>query len=221
MRRIKSKNRGSNGKVADTHSINAPGRMCIVTRKTYPKSEMLRFVAGPDKVLVEDLTGKLPGRGSHVLPSRENIAKLLKRSGLKAEELEQRIDRIGKALLRRLLDGLNLARRAGDLSWGMRGITEYVEGLSCADERQQRAQPPMLWLLAADSASNTREKFNGQCRKLKAITQSEQEVFELLDRGHFGAVCGGNEVAVMVVYREGMVRRVRADIVRLQTFLAP
>ncbi len=148
---------------------------------------MLRFVVGPDGILVEDVTGKLPGRGRYVFPSRENIANLLKRSGLKAEAVEQHLERIGKALLRRLLDGLNLARRAGNLSWGMRGITEYVDGLSGADERKQ-ASPQMLWLLAADSASNTREKFNGQCRKLKAITQCEQEVLSCLT-GTISAQC--------------------------------
>jgi uncharacterized protein len=194
--------------------------MCAVTREIAHKSFLLRFVVGPDGSLVEDVTGKLPGRGKYVLPSRQNIIQLLKRSGIKGEALEQQLERIAQALLRRLMDGLNLARRAGDLRWGMRVVTEMVEGIANASASTKfKAPPPMLWLLAKDAASNTREKFSGQCRKVAAITREAPEVFELLDRDHFGSVCGGNEIAVLIVYSKGMVRRVKADVVRLQSFL--
>jgi uncharacterized protein len=192
--------------------------MCAVTRKTTDKSLLLRFVVGPDGSLVEDVTGRLPGRGQYVLPSRQNLTQLLQRSGIKGEALEQQLERISQALLRRLMDGLNLARRAGDLRWGMRVVTDVVEGLANSYSEGD-ALSPMLWLLAKDAASNTRDKFAGQCRKVVAITQTEPEVFELLDRDHFGSVCGGNEIAVLIVYSKGMVRRVKADIVRLQSFL--
>ncbi|MBF0446375.1 MAG: DUF448 domain-containing protein [Magnetococcales bacterium] len=218
MRRIKSKKSSSCRDTTSLARAAEPGRMCVVTRKTADKSFLLRFVVGPDGSLVEDVTGKLPGRGRYVLPSSQNIAQLLKRSGIKGEALEQQLERIAQALLRRLLDGLNLARRAGDLRWGMRAVTEMVDGLANASTKG-KTPPPMLWLLAKDAASNTRDKFTGQCRKVAAITQQDPEVFELLDRDHFGGVCGGNEIAVLIVYSDGMVRRVKADVVRLQSFL--
>ena len=40
-----------------------PLRRCIVTRESLPKERMIRFVLGPDRELVPDLAGKLPGRG--------------------------------------------------------------------------------------------------------------------------------------------------------------
>ncbi|MGA9014886.1 MAG: DUF448 domain-containing protein, partial [Acetobacteraceae bacterium] len=40
-----------------------PLRRCIVTRERLPKEQLIRFVVGPDKTLVPDLTATLPGRG--------------------------------------------------------------------------------------------------------------------------------------------------------------
>jgi uncharacterized protein len=189
--------------------------MCVITRNICEKSLLLRFVTGPDGSLVEDVTGKLPGRGCHVFPSRDNLTKLLKRSGVRGAAVEVQLLRIERVLLRRLLDGLKLARRAGDLRWGLRAVKDLVD----STVRLGDNQASMLWLLAADSASNTREKFERQRRKMALVTKSDPEVFELLDRDSFGEVCGGNEVAVLIVHKDGMVRRVRADIVRLQSFL--
>jgi predicted RNA-binding protein YlxR (DUF448 family) len=40
-----------------------PLRRCIVTRQRLPKEKMIRFVVGPDRRVVPDLAGRLPGRG--------------------------------------------------------------------------------------------------------------------------------------------------------------
>jgi uncharacterized protein len=40
-----------------------PLRRCIVTRERLPKERMIRFVVGPDRQIVPDLTARLPGRG--------------------------------------------------------------------------------------------------------------------------------------------------------------
>ncbi|MBF0380924.1 MAG: DUF448 domain-containing protein [Magnetococcales bacterium] len=218
MRRIKSKKKVAVVKDAtDKTAPTKPSRLCAVTRTTMDSSLLLRFVVGPDGSMVEDITGKLPGRGKYVQPSRQNVAQLLKGSGIKGETLDTQLERIAQGLQRRLLDGLNLARRAGNLRWGVRELTELADGLVNA---RDRSSPPMLWLLASDAASNTHEKFAGQCRKVAGATAVEPETFKILDRNHFATVCGGGEVAVLIVYSEGMVARVRADSVRLQSFLA-
>jgi predicted RNA-binding protein YlxR (DUF448 family) len=41
-------------------------RKCIVTGGTAEKSDLIRFVAGPDGQPVADLAEKLPGRGAWV-----------------------------------------------------------------------------------------------------------------------------------------------------------
>lgn len=40
-----------------------PLRRCVVTRERLPKERMIRFVVGPDRQIVPDIAGKLPGRG--------------------------------------------------------------------------------------------------------------------------------------------------------------
>ena len=40
-----------------------PLRRCLVTRESLPKEAMIRFVLGPDRALVPDLAGRMPGRG--------------------------------------------------------------------------------------------------------------------------------------------------------------
>jgi len=41
-----------------------PERTCLATRELRPKSELIRFVTGPDGSVVPDIAGKLPGRRS-------------------------------------------------------------------------------------------------------------------------------------------------------------
>ena len=45
--------------------------MCIVTRTVKDEADMIRFVRGPDGVVVPDLARKLPGRGVWVSLDRK------------------------------------------------------------------------------------------------------------------------------------------------------
>ena len=47
-----------------------PERKCIATGEVHPKSDLVRFVVGPDSAIVPDLAGKLPGRGIYVSANR-------------------------------------------------------------------------------------------------------------------------------------------------------
>jgi uncharacterized protein len=48
-------------------------RRCVVTRERLPKEQMFRFVVSPDRALIPDLAGKLPGRGIWLSASRDVI----------------------------------------------------------------------------------------------------------------------------------------------------
>ena len=50
-----------------------PLRRCVVTRERLPKERMFRFVVSPDRALIPDLAGKLPGRGIWLSASRDVI----------------------------------------------------------------------------------------------------------------------------------------------------
>ena len=107
---------------AETSGRRAPERMCIVTRKTAGKDDLVRFVAGPDGQVVPDLKGVLPGRGCYVLTDRDTLELAIKRkafqraiSATPAPDLPQLVDRL---LADRLLGALGLLRKGGRLVLG-------------------------------------------------------------------------------------------------------
>jgi len=57
----------------DEEPETGPVRRCVVTRERLPKEQMFRFVVGPDRALIPDLAGKLPGRGIWLSASRDVI----------------------------------------------------------------------------------------------------------------------------------------------------
>ncbi len=50
-------------------------RRCIVSGETAPKHGLLRFVVGPENVIVPDLGERLPGRGIWVSADRDALQK--------------------------------------------------------------------------------------------------------------------------------------------------
>ncbi|MBF0370801.1 MAG: DUF448 domain-containing protein [Magnetococcales bacterium] len=196
---------------------SGPERNCAVSRESHPREHLLRFVVDPGGRVVEDLTGRLPGRGAYVVPTQERIGVLLgKRSPLgrlagsgrhQGQKLTypdpaELLERLGPALTRRFMEGLGLARRAGNLRMGLREVEEYLS-------RNEAA----LLLLAGDTADNTREKFG----RVMARNQVK-EMFELLDRAHFGSALGRGATAVLGVVGKGAIRRTRADVFRWRAF---
>ena len=103
-----------------TKDHDAPSeRRCIVTGEVQPKSGLIRFVAGPDAVIVPDLAEKLPGRGIWVVADRaaidKAVAKGLYSRGAKAavKAPEDLSDLVEAGLARRVVELVSLARKAG------------------------------------------------------------------------------------------------------------
>ena len=55
-------------------------RRCIVSGDSLPRAEMLRFVIGPDDVVVPDMAGRLPGRGLWLRARRDIVVQACTRS---------------------------------------------------------------------------------------------------------------------------------------------
>jgi len=109
-------------------SPKEPLRQCLVTRERLPKEVMIRFVQGPEGDVVPDLAAKLPGRGAWVVADRAAIEAAAKK-GLFARAFggpvrvpEGFADRIEALLVRRLLDLLGQARKAGVLVLGSTSV---------------------------------------------------------------------------------------------------
>lgn len=99
-------------------------RTCIVTRESGSVDDMIRFVAGPDALVVPDIKGNLPGRGCWVKASRRFVdeavkrklfARALKDSVTASDDLGAMVDRL---LVQSALGSLSLARKAGAVVTG-------------------------------------------------------------------------------------------------------
>jgi predicted RNA-binding protein YlxR (DUF448 family) len=109
-----------------------PERTCIVTRKVRAPSEMIRFVLGPDNVVVPDLKQRLPGRGVWVsarapmveeATRRRLFARAFKAEAKASATLAAEID---AALLKDLKGALALANKAGAVTTGFTKVESAI-----------------------------------------------------------------------------------------------
>jgi uncharacterized protein len=139
-------------------------RRCVVTRERQPKEQMFRFVVSPERALIPDLAGKLPGRGIWLSASRDVIEGAHGvRPGTKGRELVRAVARAARgpvqvppdllvvletALIRRIGDFLGLTRRAGQAIAGFEKARDWM-----------RTHPVGLVLQAADGSEAERTRF--------------------------------------------------------------
>ena len=99
-------------------------RRDIVSGEVMPEARLIRFVIGPDGMVVPDLGRTLPGRGMWVEATRAAVETAAKK-GLFSRSAKAKLgaapdlaDQVEILLARRCLDRLGLARRAGALTCG-------------------------------------------------------------------------------------------------------
>lgn len=136
-------------------------RRCALTHDRLDEADLIRFVAAPDGgSLHPDPAARAPGRGVWVRANRASVeaaaarnvfARSLKRAVAIGPDLAGETER---ALSRRCLDWLSLARKAGQIVSGF----DQVAGLL-------RSGPRPAWRIeASDGASDGRRKLNGLAR---------------------------------------------------------
>ena len=109
-----------------------PERKCIVSGESQPKGGLIRFVVGPDNSVVPDVAGKLPGRGMYVAADREAIEKAARKNlfsrAAKAQVTvpEGLTDLVEALVLRRVIDSLSMARKAGQAVMGLEKVKEWL-----------------------------------------------------------------------------------------------
>lgn len=128
-------------------------RRDIVSGEVMDEARLVRFVAGPDGAVVPDLARKLPGRGLWVKADRASV-ETAARKGAFSRAAKARLsaaaglaDQVESLLARRVLAGLGLARRAGELTLGFESVITEVRAGKAA------------WLIeASDGAADGRGK---------------------------------------------------------------
>lgn len=205
--------------LADNSAVDAEGeepetgpmRRCAVTRARLPKEQMFRFVVSPERALIPDLAGKLPGRGIWLSASgdviegpqrakdgavKDGTARPDAGPGTKGRELVRAIARAARgpvlvspdlpalletALVRRIGDFLGLARRAGQAIAGFEKARDWM-----------RSHPTGLVLQAADGSEAERTRF-------RSAVQETVPVLDPLTGAELGRVFGHENVVHVVV----------------------
>lgn len=113
-----------------------PLRRCVVSRERLPKERMIRFVVGPDRVLVPDLAATLPGRGMWLSASWDviqaaraqgGLGRVFARAARGAVTVPPDLPAVLEAaLVRRIGELLGLARRAGQAVAGFDKAREWL-----------------------------------------------------------------------------------------------
>ncbi len=123
---------GTEPAVAETIDVRKRGkpslRTCIVTRAEQAPSDLIRFVPAPDGSITPDLARKLPGRGVWVTCNAEMLSEAL-RSKAFAKSLKRKVtasddlvDQVEQLMIRRVIEALSLANKAGCLVTGFSKI---------------------------------------------------------------------------------------------------
>ena len=144
----------------DAAPADPRARKSIATGEVLPEARLVRFVAGPDGVVFPDVARKLPGRGMWVEADR-SLVEQAARKGAFARSAKAPLkapadlaDQVQALLERRLLQGLGLARRSGDLISGFDRVSEALN------------KRPVAWLIeASDGAADGRRKLLSLARR--------------------------------------------------------
>ena len=145
---------------AATHAEASRQRRDLVSGEVVDEARLIRFVASPEGVVTPDVARKLPGRGLWVAANRAAVEMAARKGGFsraaktKLSAPADLADQVEGLLRRRVLDGLGLARRAGDLMSGFDKTAAAIESGKTA------------WMIeAADGAADGRRKLMQSARR--------------------------------------------------------
>lgn len=184
------------------------GRRCLVRQESLPRETLVRFVVDPAGAVIPDIAARLPGRGVWLTAERGAIS-LAVAKGLFAKAARRRVqitpdlaDQVEMMLVRRCLDLIGLARRAGQLVAGFDQVADVL----------RRGEAALL-LGARDAAEDGRRKLRALARGLPVI--------EAFDRRELGGAVGRDEVVHVALLPGGLARKLLVECRRLAGFRPP
>lgn len=121
------------GRGGRTKDRDVSERRCIVTGETAPKAGLIRFVVGPDGTVVPDVLEKLPGRGMWVAADRAALDKAGKGQFSRSAKAPVVVpdglaDEVERQMVRRVVDLIALARKAGLAVCGFEKVKGWLAG---------------------------------------------------------------------------------------------
>ena len=179
-----------------------PERRCIATGEVQPKRGLIRFAVSPDGVVVPDVLEKLPGRGIWVAADRSALETAVKK-GLFARAAKQAVTvpetlvaDVEALLVRRLIDGVSMARKAGRAIAGYEKVRDW---LGKEDAR--------ILFQASDGSERGKSKLHAP--------GGRGSYFEVLTASELGLSFGRERVIHAALGFGGLTERISEDAIRL------
>ncbi|HLK25537.1 MAG TPA: RNA-binding protein [Caulobacteraceae bacterium] len=183
-------------------------RRDVASGEAIDEARLVRFVAGPDGAIVPDVARKLPGRGVWVAATRAAVEAAAARSLPRAAKAragtgKALADQVEALLAKRVLDGLGLARRAGDLIFGFEKVRAAI------------AAGRTAWLVeASDGAPDGRDKLLALARRQAA----PPKLLAAFTAGELGLALGLENVVHLAFLAGRGAERWTIDVQRLSGF---
>jgi len=184
-------------------------RRDLVSGEVMDEARLIRFVADPSGQVTPDLARKLPGRGLWVAADRGSVETAARKGGFsrsaktKLSASADLADEVERLLVTRLLNGLGLARRGGDLTSGFEKVAAAI------------ASGKAAWLIeASDGADDGRRKMLAQVRK----SPRPPRLFGVFNSDELGLALGLDNVIHLAFLAGPGAGRWTADVERLQGF---
>ncbi|MGE5538350.1 MAG: DUF448 domain-containing protein [Gemmatimonas sp.] len=154
---------------------------------------LVRFVVGPDRAVVPDVAGRLPGRGLWLSPRRDVLkmaaagrGRVFSRAAGGSVAVPQELDRVVERLLvERIVNLIGLARRGGSAVCGFERVRESLAAMKPAGNGRA------VLFIAADASAPDRGRL-----KTSAV---EMVACESLTTSELGAAFGREDVVFAVV----------------------
>jgi uncharacterized protein len=196
-------------------------RECALTRESKPVGELIRFVVGPDEVIVPDTDAKAEGRGVWITLGESQVALAQKKNAF-AKSLKEKVllpeDLAGLTRTRleqRLTGALQMAKKAGQL---LTGATRVKAGIESGEV--------IALLTATDAAEDGRSKMLSSLRGAqRAAAEEGQEGtvvphFELLSAEQMGLALGLENVIHAALIQGAAAQSALARAERLARYIA-
>jgi predicted RNA-binding protein YlxR (DUF448 family) len=196
-------------------------RECALTRESKPVAELLRFVVGPDEVIVPDTDAKAEGRGVWITLGEKAVAEAVKKKAF-AKSLKTQVsvpDDLAalarQRLEQRLLNALSMARKAGQIVTGATKVRAAVDADEC-----------LALLTATDAARDGRDKMasaiwgHDAAAREAGIEGRVTPHFELLSSDQLGLALGLENVIHAALVKGAAAQSALARAQRLARYIA-
>ena len=192
-------------------------RQCAVTRDMLDVDQLIRFVEAPDGTIIPDIKADLPGRGVWVTCRRDKVSRAIE-TGVFARSLKKKVvvdpalaDQLDELLLKRLLQRLSLATKAGLVTKGFVKVAKRLE------------KGEFIALMhATDGAPDGKRKLDAILKKTTSIDDEAKtftvQTIEVLSITELSLATGGENVVHAAIKEGGASSSFLKDLARLMTY---